>query len=65
MQDGSPNHTLIRYLYELSDNLTIREIDLDFIRSLLSGGADVHVSDKYGQSMVHAFVRDWHHDTVS
>ena len=38
------------------------EIDLIFITSLLSAGADINVGDKYGQTILHAVARDWNTD---
>lgn len=40
------------------------EVDLIFIKSLLSAGADINVADKYGQTILHAIARDWHTDVA-
>ena len=47
-----------------SSGNTDEEIDLTFILSLLSAGADVNIGDKYGQTILHAISRDWHKDIV-
>ena len=37
--EENPSQTLLIYMWTLTENLTTREIDLDFIRSMLDGGA--------------------------
>ena len=37
-EDENPNTTLLTYMWTLSENFAQREIDLDFIRSILNGG---------------------------
>ena len=62
--EENPNQTLLIYMWTLSENFATREIDLDFIRTMLDGGANMHASDKYGQTILHALVRDWNADTI-
>ena len=40
------------------------KVDLIFIESLLTAGADINVGDKYNQTIMHAIVKDWHPDIV-
>ena len=37
--EENPSQTLLIYMWTLTENLTTREIDLDFIRTMLDGGA--------------------------
>ena len=62
--DYDPDQALVIYLWTLSENLTTELIDLDFIRSMVEGGASMAACDKYGQTILHALVRDWHPDTI-
>ena len=51
-------------MWTLSENFATREIDLSFIRSMIDNGASLTAADKYGQTILHALVRDWHADTI-
>ena len=61
---NNPNMSLVIYMWTLSEDFSVREIDLEFIRSMLDGGASMLSSDKFGQTILHALVRDWHPDTL-
>ena len=39
--EDNPSQTLLIYMWTLTENLSTREIDLDFIRSMLEGGASL------------------------
>lgn len=39
-------------------------VDFDFVDSLLQGGADVNVCDRYGQTIFHEASRAWHCDVA-
>lgn len=57
------NKGLLTYFARLGSlGNTDEEIDLSFIHSLVSAGADINIGDKYGQTILHAIARDWHKD---
>ena len=62
--DNNPNQALVIYLWTLTENFSINYIDLDFIKTMVQGGASMSSVDKHGQTILHALVRDWHPDTV-
>ena len=62
--DDDPNQALVLYLWTLTENFSVKLIDLDFIRKMVEGGASMVSFDKHGQTILHALVRDWHPDTI-
>ena len=59
----SSNKALIIYLSKLARSKNLDdELDLDFIESLLNNGADINMSDRYGQTVFHEVARTWHCD---
>ena len=65
MCDGDlpSNKGLLTYFARIgSSGSSEEEVDLKFVLSLLSAGADINIGDKYGQRILHAVSRDWHTD---
>lgn len=59
----SSNKALIIYLSKLARSKNLDdELDLDFIESLLNNGADINMTDRYGQTVFHEVARTWHCD---
>lgn len=56
---------LLTYLWTFTDQHDKIEIDLAFLQSLINSGVDINAADEYGQTALHATVRDWHPDVVS
>ena len=56
---------LLTYLWTFTDQHDKTEIDLAFLQSLINSGVDINAADEYGQTALHAMVRDWHPDVVS
>eukprot|EP00795_Rhopilema_esculentum_P002084 gene2084-17654_t len=56
---------LLEYFYRLSteDNKE-QTINLLYIKALLTSGADINISDSYGQTVLHAAARDWNTDVA-
>ena len=50
---------LLNYFQKLSHSPEGELIDLEFIDSLLRVGADVNVTDIYGQTIMHEIAREW------
>ena len=53
----------------LSDRLSTEDnkeqtINLLYIKALLTSGADLNISDSYGQTVLHAAARDWNTDVA-
>ena len=40
------------------------EIDLNFLSALMECGADINISDKHGQTVLHEVARAWHTDVA-
>ncbi|XP_064605915.1 transient receptor potential cation channel subfamily V member 2-like [Liolophura sinensis] len=59
------NRALIHYFADLGrkqdDSVNV---NLDFIESLLKGGAQVDCTDKHGQTVLHEVARAWHSDVA-
>ena len=55
---------LLTYLWTFTDQHDKTEIDLAFLQSLINSGVDINCADEYGQTALHAIVRDWHPDVV-
>jgi len=55
---------LLTYLWTFTDQHDKTEIDLAFLQSLINSGVDINCADEYGQTALHAMVRDWHPDVV-
>lgn len=55
---------LLTYLWTFTDQHDKQEIDLSFIQSLVDSGCDINCRDEYGQTILHAIVRDWHSDVA-
>eukprot|EP00794_Sanderia_malayensis_P006340 gene6340-7066_t len=56
---------LLAYFHRLSGKETHGElIDVQYIVALLAAGADINVTDRYGQTALHAAARDWHPDVA-
>ena len=51
---------LLIYFAKLASSPEDELIDVDFIDSLLRGGADINVTDRYGQTIMHEVAREWH-----
>lgn len=41
-----------------------QQLDFEFVESLLSEGADINFSDRYGQTVMHEVARIWHVDVA-
>lgn len=55
---------LLVYFESLAANLEAEEIDLNFLESIISSEINLDVHDQYGQTVLHACVRDWNKDIV-
>ena len=56
---------LILYFAKLATSRDEDEtVDLQFVYSLLQGGADINFTDKHGQSILHEISRAWHSDVA-
>ena len=55
---------MLTYLWTFTDQYDKLEIDLNFLKSFIDSGVDINAGDKYGQTILHAFVRDWHPDVT-
>ncbi|XP_047134098.1 uncharacterized protein LOC100209684 isoform X1 [Hydra vulgaris] len=55
---------LLIYFWKFTDQYDKQEIDLDFVQSLIDSGCDINCRDEYGQTILHAIVRDWHPDVA-
>ena len=54
---------LILYFAKLATSRDEDEtVDLQFVYSLLQGGADINFTDKHGQTILHEISRAWHSD---
>eukprot|EP00794_Sanderia_malayensis_P014118 gene14118-15594_t len=53
---------LLTYFANLANSPDEEQINVDFVNSLLNGGADINVTDRYGQTIMHEVVRQWHMD---
>ena len=54
---------LILYFAKLATSRDEEEtVDLQFVYSLLQGGADINFTDKHGQTILHEIARAWHSD---
>lgn len=59
-----PKIILLLYVQMFQDQIDQDTIDLNVVKSLVDSGVDINLSDEYGQSLLHAFVRDWHSDVT-
>ncbi|XP_065663254.1 uncharacterized protein LOC100208925 isoform X1 [Hydra vulgaris] len=50
---------LLMYFSKLGHSTEDSSIDIDFVESLLRGGADINFSDKHGQCAMHEIARGW------
>lgn len=57
------NVALLGYFARLATS-TDNEVDLEYLASLKRAGANFDFSDVYGQTALHAAVRDWHPDVA-
>jgi hypothetical protein len=55
---------MLTYLWTFTDQHEKQEIDLSFLKSFIDAGVDINAGDKYGQTILHALVRDWHPDVT-
>lgn len=56
---------LILYFAKLATSRDEEEtVDLQFVYSLLQGGADINFTDKHGQTILHEIARAWHSDVA-
>ena len=56
---------LILYFAKLATSRDEDEtVDLQFVYSLLQGGADINFTDKHGQTILHEIGRAWHSDVA-
>lgn len=55
---------LIMYFAKLGNFEGDDNIDLEFVDSLLRGGADINFSDRHGQTPLHEISRSWHTDVA-
>ncbi|XP_013391389.1 transient receptor potential cation channel subfamily V member 1 isoform X2 [Lingula anatina] len=58
------NRALIHYFAQLGLLKDVDSLDLDFVDSLLTSGADVKCTDKNGQTVLHEVARVWHVDVA-
>jgi hypothetical protein len=56
--------SLLIYMWTLTEKLEVPEIDLNFIVALLVDEVNINNRDEYGQTFMHALVRDWNADLV-
>ncbi len=55
---------LLTYFAKLANSPEDETIDVEFVESLLRGGADINVTDCHGQSIMHEVAREWHVDVA-
>ena len=55
---------LLNYFQKLAHSPEGELIDLEFIDSLLRVGADINVTDMYGQTIMHEVAREWSTDVA-
>ena len=60
----NPDFALLKYFWMFQDQIDKEEIDLNFIKSLVDTGVDINTRDEFGQTVLHAIVRDWHADVA-
>ena len=59
------SRTLIFYFSKLAASSRVEDtVDLDFVEGLLDNGADINMSDKHGQTILHEVARTWHIDVA-
>eukprot|EP00794_Sanderia_malayensis_P014065 gene14065-15531_t len=58
------SRTLIIYFSKLSSGPKVEDVDLDFVEKLIKKGADINVTDKHGQTLLHEVSRTWHTDVA-
>ena len=58
------SRAIIIYFSRMSNAANTEKIDYDFLHSLISNGAAVNVSDKYGQTVMHEVARNWNTDVA-
>ncbi|XP_020899754.1 uncharacterized protein LOC110238422, partial [Exaiptasia diaphana] len=57
---SSPSRALLYYFAKLASNSNEQEIiDLEFVGTLIQSGADVNITDRHGQSVMHEAARQW------
>lgn len=57
---NSPSRALLYYFAKLAANSNEQEIiDLEFVGTLIQSGADVNITDRHGQSVMHEAARQW------
>ncbi|XP_035826485.1 uncharacterized protein LOC101851051 isoform X3 [Aplysia californica] len=60
------NRALMQYFAKLGQSMKEDEtINLEFVHTLVSSGADINCTDKYGQTVLHEVARAWHVDVAS
>ncbi|XP_065663977.1 transient receptor potential channel pyrexia isoform X2 [Hydra vulgaris] len=55
---------LLNYFSKMSFDCNNQEIDLKIIESFVTNGADINITDKYGQTILHEASRIWHPDVA-
>lgn len=58
------NLALLGYFSRLAVIGDEKNVDLRYVKSLKSAGANFNFSDQFGQTILHAAVRDWHPDVA-
>lgn len=57
---NSPSRALLYYFVKLASNSNEQEtIDLEFVGTLIESGADINITDRHGQSVMHEAARQW------
>lgn len=62
--ENKSKFAVLLYLLNSIEQSEKTSIDLQFIKCLLDFGIDINKGDDLGQTILHAFVRDWHPDLI-
>lgn len=68
LQDNCGNrhkYGLIIYFWGFTNNQQFLSIDLNFIKEMLDYGVSINETDVFGQTVLHAIVRDWNPDVAT
>ena len=61
---AAASRALIIYFSKMARKGSTERIDYRFLDSLFKGGADVNVTDKHGQTVLHEVARNWNTDVA-
>lgn len=64
IKHSAPSKSLLIYFAKLANTSNNETVDYDFLSSLINSGAQVNVSDKHGQSVMHEVARNWSIDVA-